>query len=278
LNGLESQTVPQEATVLTGFIDVHDDLLYYAVVGWADDMTGFVVDYGTYPKQRRRMFAKWDKDLITMQRETNAARVNAAIQIGLTTLIKDLLATDYTVDGDGTATIQFNKILVDSGYVPNVVETAIRLVRSPVVEPSKGAGITAKNKEMAGWQHKPGRKFGNYWIEDKPAGRSMRTVTYDANQWKCAAHAGFAAGAGSRGGLTLWGHNTETHRMFSEHCNGEISKLVESGGNKVNEWQPKPGQDNHLFDCLVGNLVAASVCGVRSAEEQMLVKKRRKMV
>jgi hypothetical protein len=58
LNGLDHQTLPLDAPTLTGFIDVHDDLLYYSVVAWSDDFTGYVIDYGTYPKQVRRVFAK----------------------------------------------------------------------------------------------------------------------------------------------------------------------------------------------------------------------------
>ena len=45
LNGLDHQTLPLDAQTLTGFIDVHDDLLYYAVVAWSDDFTGYVLDY-----------------------------------------------------------------------------------------------------------------------------------------------------------------------------------------------------------------------------------------
>ena len=55
--------------------------------------------------------------------------------------------------------------------------------------------------------------------------------------------------------------------MFSEHMNGEVAKLTESGGNSVYEWQDTPN-DNHFFDCMVGNTVAASVLGIKSAEER----------
>jgi hypothetical protein len=68
LNGLDHQTLPLDAQTLTGFIDVHDDLLYYSVVAWSDEFTGYVVDYGTYPKQVRRVFSKGETGLITMSR------------------------------------------------------------------------------------------------------------------------------------------------------------------------------------------------------------------
>jgi len=50
--------------------------------------------------------------------------------------------------------------------------------------------------------------------------------------------------------------------------NGEVAKLTESGGNAVYEWQDTPN-DNHFFDCMVGAMVAASTCGIKSAEERV---------
>ena len=31
----------------------------------------------------------------------------------------------------------------------------------------------------------------------------------------------------------------------------------------MDEWKRRPGRDNHLWDCLVGSAVAASVAGLR---------------
>lgn len=279
LNGLDPLMIPLDAARLTGFIDVHDDLLYYAAVAWADDFTGCIVDYGTYPKQTRRMFAKADKGLKTLQTVYKGLSTNAAIQAGLTALIKDLLAISWDVQGDedGGEIVRFGRILIDSGYKPDLVENAIRLVGSPVVSPSKGKGIRASGMPIAEWAKNKGRMFGQYWIEDRPRNRKERTITLDTNYWKCRVHEAFFLSPGDRGGLALWGHEPETHRMFSEHHNAEIGTLVESSQNKVVEWQTIPGRDNHFFDCLVGNMVAASHLGIKPIEEQAArpVKRRR---
>jgi hypothetical protein len=269
LNGLERLTVPISTTTLTGFIDVHEDILYYAVIAWADDFTGYVIDYGTYPEQHRRLFSKSDKDLIVMKKGHESLQSRAVIQNGLVTLLKDMIGADYIMENDekGYESVRFSKIMVDSGYVPEVVEGAIRLVGSPIVTPSKGAGVKATNKPMKQWQRIRGRKFGWYWIEERPQGRTYRTVTMDVNYWKCRLHESFSVGAGSRSGLTFWGNETEMHRLISEHCNSEIAKFVEAGENKKYEWQLIPGHDNHFFDCLVGNMAAASVCGIKLPEE-----------
>jgi hypothetical protein len=56
--------------------------------------------------------------------------------------------------------------------------------------------------------------------------------------------------------------------MFSEHLNGEVAKLTKTGENEVNEWQRIPSKDVHLFDCMVGCMVAASTCGVRFQHDE----------
>jgi hypothetical protein len=270
LNGLDWQTLPLEAQTLTGFIDVHDDLLYYAVTAWSDDFTGFVIDYGTYPKQSRRYFSKGDTGLVTLNRY-GEERKDGAIQAGLVTLIKDLMATDWSVEGDrdGAEHVTFSKLLIDTGYKPELVENAIRLAvgRSTAVMPAKGKGIRSSQTPMSGFKRKPGERFGNHWLENTPP-RRIRTITVDTNYWKCQVHDGFSLLAGNRSGLTLWGRDPETHRMISEHLNAEAAKLTKTGENEVNEWQVIPNRDNHLFDCMVGCMVAASVSGIRPPNEE----------
>ena len=282
LNGLDHQTLPLDAQTLTGFIDVHDDLLYYSVVAWSDNFTGYVIDYGTYPKQIRRVFSKGETGLITMSRSDQ--RKDGVIQAGLTALIKELMSTHWYVEGDtvrGSAcgaseNIAFSKLLIDTGYKPQIVENAIRLAvgRSTVVVPAKGKSIKAVNLPMKEWKRKSGEVHGNHWIESTPPGRA-RTITVDTNFWKCQVHDAFRLLPGTPGSLTLWGRDSETHRMFSEHMNAEVAKLVESGGNSLYEWQDTPN-DNHFFDCIVGSMIAASRLGIKSAEEKIERPKRKR--
>jgi hypothetical protein len=67
---------------------------------------------------------------------------------------------------------------------------------------------------------------------------------------------------GDRGCLSLFGTNSETHRMFAEHLTSEYFVKTEARGRVVDEWKQRPEQpDNHWFDCLVGSAVAASMQG-----------------
>jgi hypothetical protein len=69
-------------------IDVHDDLLYYCVVAWADDFTGYVIDYGTFPEQIRKRFSKSDRSNVTLQKKFTGAKRHVAIQAGVELLFK----------------------------------------------------------------------------------------------------------------------------------------------------------------------------------------------
>ena len=52
--------MPVGCNHLTMFIDVQAALLFYVVAAWEDDFTGYVVDYGAYPDQKRPYFTLRD--------------------------------------------------------------------------------------------------------------------------------------------------------------------------------------------------------------------------
>ena len=56
LNSLPRGVAPLYATHLTLGIDVQQNILYWMVVAWGRKFTGHIVDYGTFPDQKSRMF------------------------------------------------------------------------------------------------------------------------------------------------------------------------------------------------------------------------------
>src|SRR5690606_38117872 len=49
VNGIDRSEVPIGCSHLTAFIDVQQRLLFYVVVAWGDDFSGYFIDYGSYP-------------------------------------------------------------------------------------------------------------------------------------------------------------------------------------------------------------------------------------
>ena len=60
INRTKRGEVPVGCNHLTAFIDVQANLLFYVVAAWEDDFTGYVLDYGTFPDQKRLYFTLRD--------------------------------------------------------------------------------------------------------------------------------------------------------------------------------------------------------------------------
>jgi hypothetical protein len=277
LNGYERDIVPIEAQHLTAFIDVHDNLHYWVVVAWSDDFTGYIIDYGTFPEQYKRHFSKSDKNNITLQKKYSGMKREGAIRLSVEELLKELLSREFKT-GEDTA-IYIERILVDTGYSFREVEMAIARLRSPLVTPTKGFGILAKDKPMDEYPDRDGETRGYHWLFTKIGDkRRYKAIKIDTNFWKSDIHDSFGLQIGDRGGLTLWGLDPIVHEMFSEHLTAEDVVSVEAKGNKVYEWTEKRGgQDNHFFDCIVGCAVAASFIGIKKPHEKedVTIKRRR---
>jgi len=55
-NGRRRGEAPLAASTVTMFIDVHDKVLFYSVVAWQENFTGFIIDYGTFPDRKHLCF------------------------------------------------------------------------------------------------------------------------------------------------------------------------------------------------------------------------------
>jgi phage terminase large subunit GpA-like protein len=268
-NGRSRKLVPASATHLTAFIDVHDRLLYYVVAAWEQGFTGYVVDYGTWPDQKRMHFTMRDAkkslgDLLP------GAGVEGAVQSGLEELGTNLLTREWQQNEGAT---RIDRLLIDSGYLPGVVaNVCLKVPGAGSVMPSKGVGIRAGNKPMASYRRKPGERHGHHWyMPNVSRTTEIRHVQFDANYWKTFVHARLATTPGDRGCLTLFGKSANEHRLFAEHIAGsEVSTVTEGHGRVVREWALRPSRpDNHWLDSLVGAAVAASMCGVRLGVESV---------
>jgi hypothetical protein len=189
-------------------------------------------------------------------------RREAAVLAGVKDLGNRLLAMEWEAEDGGFMKIE--RLLIDTGWSWKAVEGAIRLINNAAAKPYLGKGITAKATEFSDYKEEKGLKIGHYWIERKPKKRSYKTVTADVNYWKSDLHDAISLDVGSRGGTTFWGDDPREHLMVSEHLTAEKAVLDEHGSKKRYIWQVAVvGQDNHLFDCLVGCRVAASHLGIK---------------
>jgi len=264
LNRMKSDEVPIGSNHLTMFVDVQANLLFFVVAAWEDDFTGYVIDYGTFPDQKRAYFTLRDARL-TLSVATKASGLEGAIYAGLETLTKDHLGREWRRD-DG-AMLRIERCLIDAnwGSSTDVVYQFCRQSSfAGVVLPSHGRFVGASSQPFSEYKRRPGDRIGLNWRMPNVQGkRAVRHTIYDTNYWKSFVHARLAVTMGDRGCLSLFGDKPEQHRLFAEHLTAEYRVKTEGRGRTVDEWKQRPERgDNHWFDCLVGCAVAASIQGV----------------
>jgi hypothetical protein len=149
LNGLPRGTVPEEATYLNAGVDVHGDVLYWAVVGWSQYCRGWVVDYGTYPRQPVAYFNKRQARR-TLADEFPGAPPESAVLQGLQALLPELLTRRFP---HGSGHKQIQKLLVDVGWFPGEVDVALRTSGSAeLLQASRGKPVDVKNKPYSQYE------------------------------------------------------------------------------------------------------------------------------
>jgi hypothetical protein len=264
VNGYRRGRAPIALQHITGFIDVQGALLYWIICGWADDFTGWVLDYGAEPDQKRNYFTLRDADP-TLLAVAGGVGWEGALHAALKRLVERLLARRWQRD-DGAA-LGLERLLIDANWgqstdiVYNFCQSA---PLNSQLYPSHGRYAGASSQPFNAYKRKPGDLIGLNWRVPALVGRrAIRHVLYDTNYWKSFVHTRLATPMGDHGGLSVFGRQPELHRMLAEHCTSEYWVLTEGRGRQVNEWKLRPSiSDNHLWDGLVGCAVGASMLGV----------------
>lgn len=246
------------------FIDVQESLLFYVVAAWQDDFTGYVIDYGTYPDQKRTYFSLRDAKP-TLADAAPGTGLEGSIHAGLEALTKVYLAREWRRD-DG-ATLRVSRCLVDANWGAStdlVYQFCRQSVHAAVLIPSHGKFAGASSIPFSEYRKKPGDQVGHNWrIPNVHGKRAVRYVLFDTNFWKSFLHARLAVAIADRGCLSLFGRKAEQHRLLAQHLTAEFRVRTEGRGRSVDEWKLRPAKpDNHWFDGLVGCAVGASIQGV----------------
>lgn len=263
---IERGAIPLEATKITAFVDVQLRCLYYLVAAWSPTFEGWVVEYGSFPKQTTRHFV-YSAIRSTLDLEYPGASVDVRLRRALDDLSDDLLGRRYKRP-DG-ATLAIERLFVDAGWKTSVVYKFARERGGPIT-PSHGRGIKASDAGLIARKLQPGERAGLEWLQ--PLVRRRRAVphvVFDTNFWKSFFHERLSTPIGERGSLNLYRARPAEHRLIAEHLDAEVAARVTNArtGRTVDEWKLKAGRDNHLFDCAVGSAVAASFEGVELPEQ-----------
>lgn len=264
INNRPRYEVPSEADHIVAYIDVQKTVLYYVVMSMTSGMTGHIIDYGTFPDQKRRYYTLADCKETFAVKYPNMG-LESQIYNALTDCVSHICNREWMRD-DG-ATMPVEKIMIDSAWGKStdiVFKYCKESSFSSVVIPSRGMSIGAASSPITEYQKKPGEKIGDNWILRK-GNRPLRHMSYDTYHWKTFVRTRILSSIGDRGSLTLFGKKKEieTHRMFAEQMISEYSVQVAGRGRVVDVWKLIAHKDNHFWDCTVGCFVASSLIGCK---------------
>jgi hypothetical protein len=261
---LRRHEIPLEAEKLVAFVDVQGDVLFYVVMAWALNGRGAIVDYGTWPEQRRRYFTKAQIGY-TLQEALQTEDQNAAIYGGLSALINPLFERLWKRE-DGS-TIRMDLAAIDSGWGYSTATVRRWCRENPNVgriHPMKGHAIGINERPWSSWTHKKTDRIGHRCkMTGAPRGsRGVGEVLVDTNFWKCYAAERLTTTLGADASISFFA--SKNHRLLADHLAAETPELVRGrSGNEAVVWTQTQTRDNDLFDCVVGTCVLGSILGVR---------------
>lgn len=275
-SGTKRRRVPKEAEHITAFVDVQQKFLWYMVCGWTDHFTGYIIDYGTWPDQKRRYFTKADARR-TMSEKFPGAGFEGMLESALDALINQLSVEYRREDGH---TMQIERAFIDANWGDSTDAIYTYLNRNklaPIWLPSHGIPVTATQNALTDVKAKPGEKMGLNWRLGMHPTRRMKRMLFDANWWKTFVAQRWCTTLGDPGALYI--PNDGDHSMMLDHMFAEYAEKVtaQQRGREVIQWTLRPGRDNDLFDCLVGNSVAASTLGCELKAVEAVSRKKRDM-
>lgn len=259
---LEPGRVPLESELLTFAIDQQNTALYWMVCAWIKPtMRGVIIDYGAWPEQRAPYFTlgtlrRTFKDVLPGM--TPQAQVSAA----LASLLTMLTEAGRYVREDGLA-MNLSRGLVDSGqgvFTDTIYEFCRLTPHRGILFPSKGTGIKADKQPISAWRLQPGTVRGEEFILGRPeSNRAVRLLTYDTYHWKTRVDQSLACPAENPGAILLHGPAYHpTHPMLVDHLHSESPTATEGRGRVVQVYKQRPGTENHWWDTLIMNRVAAA--------------------
>lgn len=268
VNGLPRRSVPIDAQYLTVFVDVQANALFWVATAWTEDFRGSVADYGAWPKQSPGYWtlAKMRK---TLESRFPGMALESRLASGLNELAVELASAKW-IRPDG-AELPISRTLVDANWGAST-DTVYQWAASPsgrqvAAIPSHGRYVGASSNPMAEWTKKPGDLTGQAWkVPALASGRQIRHCVWDTNHWKTFVAGRLLLPVSAPGALTIFGDQSDDHRMLADHLSAEFRVATTARGRTVDEWKQRPNQpDNHWWDCLVGTAVAASLSGARVA-------------
>lgn len=253
---------PLEAEYITAFIDVQHKCLYYEVRAHALNSTSWVVQYGTWPEQSRPYFTLSDVKITLDGMYAQHATLEARIKVAVKDLAKSLFEREW-IREDGHI-LRMNIAAIDANDNTSTVKAAVR--QSGYVArliPTHGRAFGPSKTPLNDLPLKPGDKPGHFLRLRSPKEKdAIRHIVYDIYHWKSHHRDRLLIPQEAAGSVSL--PAGRDHSMYADHMLSEYSTFERNVDSQrtVEVWGERPErQDNHFFDCSVGNGMLGGMLG-----------------
>ena len=260
----ERGKVPAECELLTAFVDVQKEMLFYSVLAWKPEtFTGYVIDYGAFPDQGTTNF-RYSHAKKKFSKMWPGVSLEVALTKGLTALTDELLDRQFKRSDD--TELKISRLMIDAnwGQSRNIVYNFVKnSTHRALIYPSHGKYVGASTEALNHSVRKEaGTKIGTHWRISKARDHQIRYCLYDSNYWKSFLFSRLATTANTAGSVQLYKAPPAIHKGLARQLKSEYPVRTYGRGREVDEWKLKPDRaDNHWLDCVVGCCVAASIQG-----------------
>jgi hypothetical protein len=310
--GIPQNVVSEQWTILSSFIDVQGEILFYGVLATDNDFNGQFIDYGTFPRVGTDYFRKnqtygWKalsklfkrrnpKELENVNRPRPPksgyeAPLEARIYLALEMCCDDLLSRKFEIEDSNLGEASISAIAIDTkwGESSETVKRFIREYGDNRVKSYGGQSFGPGMRQLEEYEPRPGWLFEHQlhphvkeskWCV-KPYEKSKIKQNYiqaDVSRLKSELMRRLATPLGSaQGCITLFNASPIRHKMFAEHlADSQFPEPTTARDVTKDIWKPKPGgvNDDDFLDVAAGCLAVASIQGASIKSKKH--KKRKK--
>jgi hypothetical protein len=259
-SGVKRGVVPANTSYLTAYVDSSDKVLWWMVVAVDKHFGGSIVDYGTWPDQRRPVFYKSDL-AYAIGHDAPGRSWEESFVIAHNQLEDFLCESWATTDGSEKQIDMILKDWSDGGQMPLIRSQIAASKNRNRIRAAKGFAPKPGRKPIHMWGDPHRDKAGTGWIERRS--ENPIHVQFDANIIKSIAARRLMTARGAPSAIMLPGEDERANRLVAEHFTSEQPKEISYDGSKGVVWALTPSRDNDWWDCFCGCITAASVLGVK---------------
>jgi len=283
-----------DAEHVVSFIDVQNEILFWATAYSNQDFDGGFCEYGTWPAVNVPYFNKdqvnsWSlmtKEFLRAYPQyrdkctrTTGGHVRAPLEAklyhALTECTNMLLGRRYIRQSNPAVELQNSRMAIDTrwGDASEVIKRFIRESQQDRIRPYYGQNLPPTNRQFEEYERRKGWTFESQVCpnvrEDKwvmrPNPDGMMYMAADVSRLKDFLFARLATPLGTPGSFSLFKAPTEDHELFAGHiCNSEYPEPVSGRGMTKNQWMERESSnwDNDWLDCAAGCMALLGSLGV----------------